>query len=223
MTDFEKLLASGYGLFLLGPWAISTGIAMVKCKPVVITHKNFRNVIPFTFLTFAILDVFWLIEEVGTSNPDIPYVNLLLFFLVFIVVLCVLWMLFIPKMFALYNVTETMVISSLGEALQEHEIKYVSQESTRAINRILQQSQIVVSLPELGSSIKVTLTPVGTAWLKFSGWRRSSDYEETAKDFVNALSIHKCCDSTMIGMQLLLVGFGVTGMVLYSLIKSALL
>lgn len=219
MTDGERLLLGGGLSLWIGYGTLNIGLAILKNRPVVIPPKTMKAVLPLLLLPLFIMVTLWLAEESLAYVPDIPYLTLLLCTLFTIIVICVLWVLFFPQVFALYNVTGETVMSCLVEVLQKRGIQVALKETTTIINRASRISRMTVSLPETGSSIKVTLSVLGAAKLRFQGWHRILDGDAIIADFVNVLTTYRCGDSMVIGIELIFMGIGAIGIVLYTLVE----
>lgn len=203
----------------MGYGTLKIGLAILKSRPVVIPPKTMKAVLPLLLLPFLIKVTLWLAEESLAPDPDVPFLTLLACTLLTAIALCVLWSLFFPQVFALYNVTGEMVIGCLVEALQKRGMQVALQETTNSFDRVRRVSKTTVVLPESDSSIKVMLSMLGTARLRIRGWRRISEIDAIIADFVNALAHHQCGDSLVIGVELVLMGMGAIGIVLYSLFE----
>lgn len=219
MTDGERLLLGGGLSLWIGYGTLNIGLAILKNRPVVIPPKTMKAVLPLLLLPLFIMVTLWLAEESLAQDPDIPYLTLLACILLTTIAIGVLWGLFFPQVFALYNVTGEMVIGCLVEALQKRGMQVALQETTNSFDRVRMVSKTTVVLPEWDSSIKVTLSMLGTARLRIRGWRRISEVDAIIADFVNALAHHQCGDSWAIGIQLVLMGMGTIGIVLYTLFE----
>lgn len=222
MTEIERLLTGGSISLWLSFGMLNVGLAILKSRPVVISAKTMKTLLPLLLLPLSIMVTLWLVEESLAYVPDIPYLTLLVCTLLTIIVICVLWVLFFPQVFALYNVTGEMVMSCLVEILQKRGIQVALKETTSIINRASRISRMTVSLPETGSSIKVTLSVLGGAQLRFQGWHRILDGDAIIADFVNVLTTYRCGDSVVIGIELIFMGIGVIGIVLYALFDMIL-
>lgn len=118
------------------------------------------------------------------------------------------------------NVTEAMLIEGWCEALQKHGIEYSLNQRT-GLGAFPGISQVIVSLPELESSIKVTLSTFGRAWMSFRGKRRIQNYDTLVSDFRCALAEKEYKGVTAAASSFLLpavVAIGLTIYVIFSVL-----
>jgi hypothetical protein len=124
----------------------------------------------------------------------------------------------------LYNVTETMVRQALAEALEEHNLTHAEGDPPGLLARISakKNAQIKFSrtLPDLNSTIWVTVNPSGTASLRFSGKRSIPDYQGLIASLDNGLQAREFEGSRFYGWFMPVVAFLSLGLGLWLLLVA---
>lgn len=214
MTVYERLLAAGLGVLFLGTFGLILGLKLGKRKPILISPKTIRKGGALVFLPTLIVSTFRLAIGSVTADSILLYLSLSVLVVLISVILYALLILSISWCFWLFNVTETILIEALGEALQEHGIEY-SLRQTKSPNITFQGArQVTVDLPGTGSSIKVRMGFLGRAWLWFVGRRHIRNCDKLISDFECALKKREYNDITA-AFPLILVGIVSISAVIY--------
>ena len=114
-----------------------------------------------------------------------------LFAFVFMVAVLVLVVHFGLGDIVVYNATEAMVRDVLEESLGEHNLAHSDGDWPGVLSRISgglnAQTKFSLSLEDLNSSIRVTISPLGSATLRFTRKRSIPDYKGLIASFDRGL------------------------------------
>lgn len=183
MIAYERLVFAGPSILILGAFSLILGLNVAKRKPVLIWPKSQRWSIFLMFLPMLTMVVY----RLGTDslNPEFQMMSLIasLLTLSVLVSLCAVLMFLSTRSIWVFNVTETMLLEALSEALQRHRIKYSLNQRRHPAGKINRPSWTIMSLTEQRGLIKITSSTLGRAWIRFSGKKHIQNYDALMSDF----------------------------------------
>jgi hypothetical protein len=187
MAGFERF-SIDLAAILFALLNLALGLWIRKRKPVLIFPKNVWGGMSLMFLPYLIYMTLRLIVESLNSDYVMLSLAISLLGMLMTVVPFLLLVFAIAHIWWLFNITETMLVEGLSEALEKHGIEYSLHRSTSPISRFSGLSRIKVDFPRSRSSITITLASLGRAWMHVKGKRRIQNCEMLVSDFRQALT-----------------------------------
>ncbi len=202
---FSCLTALPLGLFFL-----ILGLHITKRKPILVLPKTLGKGMFLWFLPMLIMMVYGIgVDSLNFESITMSLTVTLRVFSTLIGSYAAL-MFLSTRVIWMFNVAEVILIEGWCEALQKHGIEYSLNQRT-GLGAFPGLSRVIVSLPELGGSIKVTFFNFGRAWMSFRGKRRIQNYDTLVSDFRCALAVKEYKGATAAFFFLLGATLGIGG------------
>lgn len=221
MTVFERIYYGVLPMFLAGSGLLILGLMILRCRPVMISYKLLRVVLPLLLTPLLIDGILRVLDESLAANLQGQPLTEYLVLLSIIAGACVLWVILFSDVFWLYNVTNAGVVDSLKETFEKHNIQYSESNTPGFIAKTLRLSRVEFILQEIGGSVKIRMSILGHAWVRFQNKRHIHNFAILIDDFKSTLAKQKSDYSIVIGIRYVFVGIMAMSIALYILIGPA--
>ncbi len=219
LTIYECLVF-GFIMLPLGLFFLVLGLRIKKRKPVLILPKTLGRGMALVFLPVLAVMAYRLSVESLNSESVMMSLAVSLLGLSILAGIYAVLIFFLTRSIWVFNVTEAILIEGWCEALQKHGIEYSLSQRT-GLGAFPGLSRVIVSLPGLGSSIKVTLSTFGRAWVSIRGKRHIQNYNTLVSDFRCALAVKDYKGATA-AFQFFFAAAGAIGLTIYGLFSVLL-